>query len=117
MAISNDIKLSQENWQSIEQFGYASYSEHLDKYEIKNSADIIWDFISSMDKKIQKEEPFKVIKVDVETGQKIIHDLLIELARVSKLLQPFMPETAEKILKVMKDPTLENIPRLFPRVE
>lgn len=117
MAISNDIKLSQENWQSIEQFDFASYSEHLDKYEIKNSADIIWDFISSMDKKIQKEEPFKVIKVDVETGQKIIHDLLIELARVSKLLQPFMPETAEKILKVMKDPTLENIPRLFPRVE
>ena len=117
MAISNDIKLSQENWKSIEQFDYVSYSEHLDKYEIKNSADIIWDFISSMDKKIQKEEPFKVIKVDVETGQKIIHDLLIELARVSKLLQPFMPETAEKILKVMKDPTLENIPRLFPRVE
>lgn len=67
------------------------------KYEVSKAADSVWAEISEMDKYIQTNQPFKVVKTDKLAGQKMISDLVGRLYVVSCLLAPFMPETSEKI--------------------
>jgi methionyl-tRNA synthetase len=92
-------------------------ARYIENYELQKAADEIWGKIKSCDEYIQKNEPFKVIKTDKEKAVKDIQYLLSELYQVALLLTPFLPQTSEKILVVLKDPKLENIPRLFPRIE
>jgi methionyl-tRNA synthetase len=89
----------------------------LDNYEFQKFADQIWKRIQGCDEFVQKNEPFKVIKTDREKAVKDIEHLLSELHEIALSLQPLLPKTSEKILAVLKDPKLENIPRLFPRIE
>jgi methionyl-tRNA synthetase len=97
----------------------ASYQSDvlLDNYELQKYADQIWKKIQGCDEYIQKNEPFKVIKTDREKAVKDIGYLLSELHEIALSLQPFLPKTSEKILAVLKEPKLENIPRLFPRID
>ncbi len=88
----------------------------LNNYELAKATDEIWKKIQTCDQFIQKEEPFKKIKVDAESAKKDIEFLLNELESIAQSLKPFLPHTSEQILVALKDLTLENIPRLFPRI-
>jgi methionyl-tRNA synthetase len=92
----------------------ARYTEY---YELQKAADFIWQKIKACDEFIQKNEPFKVIKTNKEKAVKDIQYLLSELHKIATDLIPFLPQTSGKILAVLKDPKLENIPRLFPRID
>ncbi len=74
-----------------------AFIEALDTFNIQAAAAHIGIVITSLDQKIQKEEPFKLVKTDKEAGVKIITDLVHGLYIVSKMLEPCMPETAQKI--------------------
>lgn len=89
----------------------------LEKYQIQQAMDHIWRLISWTDTFIQKQEPFKTIKTNPEKAIEDIKRLLTQLWTIANLLAPFLPETSAKIVAVIKNPTLENIPRLFPRIE
>ncbi len=89
----------------------------LDKYEIQKASDEIWKMIQGCDEYIQKTEPFKKIKVDEAGAEKDIEYLLDQLNAIALTLTPFLPVTSEKILNSLKEINLENIPRLFPRIE
>lgn len=92
-------------------------NELLDRYELAKAADEIWKKIQACDQYIQKEEPFKKIKVDEAAAKKDIEFLLNELESIAQTLRPFLPHTAEQILLALKDLTSGNIPRLFPRIQ
>lgn len=92
-------------------------ARYIENYELQKAADSIWQKIKACDEFIQKNEPFKVIKTDKEKAIKDIQYLLSELQQIATDLIPFLPQTSEKILAVLKDSKLENIPRLFPRIE
>ena len=83
-------------------FPYPEFGEYVNKFEIKKAADLIWTDISALDLLIQTEVPFKVIKVDLERGKKIISDLVISLYRIAIMLQPILPETSAKIIELIK---------------
>jgi methionyl-tRNA synthetase len=91
----------------------ARYMEH---YELQKAMDQIWQKIKACDEFVQKNEPFKVVKIDKEKATKDIQYLLLELHKTATDLIPFLPATSEKILAILKDQKLENIPRLFPRI-
>ena len=74
-----------------------AFIEALDTFNIQAAAAHIQIVMTSLDQKIQKEEPFKLVKTDKEAGVQIITDLVQGLYIVSKMLEPFMPETAQKI--------------------
>jgi len=80
------------------------YKKAFDRFDFKLAADIAWDFIGSIDNKIQQTEPFKLVKKDKSAAQKIITDLVKDLYKVSVMLKPIIPETAEKI----REAVLEN---------
>lgn len=74
----------------------------LEKFDIKQATDFIWNEIQNIDKVIQATEPFKVVKIDLEAGKKLINDLVVSLYDVAKMLYPIMPETASNIKKLIE---------------
>jgi methionyl-tRNA synthetase len=76
----------------------------------------IWEYISNADEKIQKEQPFKVIKENKEKGIEMIRELVLELMHIAKLLEPFLPETSQKIQNAIRSNKMPEAP-LFLRKE
>ena len=75
------------------------YIQALERYDIKSACDFIWTKITALDVLIQKEEPFKKLKVEETKAQalKLIETLVHGLAEVALHLQAILPETAKKI--------------------
>ena len=92
-----------------------TYSEALDNYDYESAINYIFKRIGAADLKITETEPFKLVKTDPEKGKKIISELVGELYLVVRLLNPFMPETSEKIKKAVAENKKPET--LFQRIE
>ncbi len=79
------------------------YFAFLEKFEVSKAADYIWSEIADMDKYIQVNQPFKIVKTDKAAGQKMISELVVRLYSVARMLNPIMPETMVKIKKSIKE--------------
>ena len=86
---------------------WKSYKKSLDEFKFNEALIVIWQLISFCDKLIERERPWEA------KNQKAINNLLFSLAEIAKMLEPFLPETSEKILKQLK--TKKSQP-LFPRI-
>ncbi len=78
------------------------YFGFFEKFDIKQAADHVWNEISLLDGYIQANEPFKVIKIDKERGEKLIGYMVQQLYKIARMLNPIMPETSETIKKLVK---------------
>lgn len=92
----------------------SKYFSYLEKFEINKACDFIWSEISEMDKYIQENQPFKVVKTDKEAGQKMIESLVVRLYSVARMLSPILPETSIKIKELVKQNQTPEKP-LFAR--
>jgi methionyl-tRNA synthetase len=91
------------------------YTEALEKFDYNKALDFVWSEIARLDQKITTTEPFKLVKTDLEAGRALIAELAIELYKIVRLLNPFMPSTNEKIkAAILANKKPEN---LFPRKE
>jgi len=90
------------------------YMHAVTAFEFNRAMDFIWARITALDERITSEEPFKLVKEDVEKGKALIRELATELYQIGRLLNPFMPKTNEIIKKaVLANKKPEN---LFPRL-
>jgi methionyl-tRNA synthetase len=91
--------------------------EDLENFNIQKYCDEIWNQdIKSLDEYIQREKPFSKIKVDKEGAEKDLRYLLVHLRGIALKLMPIMPDTAEKILQLIKENKIPDKP-LFLRIE
>lgn len=81
---------------------FTEYFKTYEKFDLKQATEFVWEKISELDKKIQEAEPFKVVKVDQEKGKKLISEMILELYSIARMLNPIMPETNEKLKKLIK---------------
>ncbi|MFH0755151.1 MAG: methionine--tRNA ligase [bacterium] len=116
--ISRVMSLSQNNLKNPVEVGEVFLSEYfknvIEKYNLQEAMNIIWKKISELDLKIQKSEPFKLIKTDIEKGKEIIKELVIGIYEIAVYLEAILPETSEKIKKLIKENKKPEIP-LFIR--
>ena len=95
---------------------YPGVVSSLRNFNIKEAMDLIWEQISYLDKYIQEQQPFKLIKEDRGKGEKMIREMLIvELYRISIFLRPFLPETSEKIKKLIGENKKPETPLFLRR--
>lgn len=78
------------------------FVNYLEKFEIQKATEFVWEKIGELDKTIQKTEPFKVVKVDVEKGKEMIKDLVLKFYTIARMLDPLMPETNVKLEQLIK---------------
>lgn len=118
--VSRIMKMAQDNlsepvvvseWENMEE-----YFDLLNKFEIGKAVQMIWKEISAMDLSIQETQPFKIVKTDKKAGEKAISDLVVRLYTVARMLNPILPETSEKIKKLIKENKTPETP-LFLRKE
>src|SRR3989339_186215 len=103
MSESNTPRLNEEKIERLEEEEIPkNFLEYLEKFEINKACDYVWNKIGEMDKFIQENQPFKVVKTDKEKGDKMISDLVMRLYSVAKMLNPILPETSEKIKELIK---------------
>ena len=91
------------------------FLRRIENYRFGEAMDFIWDEIAFGDEQIQKKQPFKIIKEDPDSAKQEIANLVQRLWRISIELEPFMPETAEKIQEAIK--ANKKPDTLFARVE
>jgi len=72
-----------------------NYKKALEEFKFNEALRSIWDLISFCDKYIEKEKPWE----KKENSPKVLGDLLIVLDNIAELLQPFLPETSDRIKK------------------
>jgi methionyl-tRNA synthetase len=79
------------------------YFSHIETFEVNKAADFVWNEIADMDKYIQDNQPFKVVKTDAEKGREMISNLVVRLYSIARMLNPLLPETSEKIKTLIKE--------------
>ena len=94
-------KLLQETRQKVD--------DALGKFEFTIALEDIWRVIQFCDKYIEINKPWE----QPETKKEVIEDLLLAVSRIAGFLQPFLPETSEKIAQQLKQ---GNGQSLFPRL-
>ncbi len=87
---------------------------HLEQFEIQKAANVVWKNIGELDTFIQETEPFKLVKVDKEKALPIIERMVKQLYSIACMLDPIIPETAEKIKNAVKANKMPESP-LFAR--
>lgn len=88
---------------------------YLENLEFSNSLQYIWGFgITVLNTYIEQQKPWDLAKKDQDELTKVLQKCFITLNSISDWLEPFMPETSERMKKQLK--TLKPEP-LFPRLE
>lgn len=84
----------------------------LEQFKFNEALGFIWEKITEVDKKINEEKPWEL---SGEKLEKILLDYVTKIQQIAFNLQPFLPETAEKILKQFSGKVKSEKP-LFPRI-
>ncbi len=82
---------------------YQEFKLNLDNFEINKAVNIIWKLIEELDSYIQINQPFKLIKTKPEEAKQQIVYLVMELKQIAYMLAPILPNTSEKIQKLIKE--------------
>ncbi|MBU4368024.1 methionine--tRNA ligase [Patescibacteria group bacterium] len=91
------IKIKDQNLEikKVIQNSWQNYKKFLASCELDKALREIWGLISFCDRYIEKKRPWEKSKNRLS----VINDLLIILTNITQMLQPFLPETSEKIFK------------------
>lgn len=88
-----------------------TYEKHMDKLELKEALDVLWELIDSTNRAFNDKAPWKLIKQnEKDTAQSCLYETLNILRNISILINPFIPETSIKIYNQLgfNEPDLYN---------
>ncbi len=100
MAISYGVKLNEED---LKMKYYTNEIEDLENFDINKFINKIWINLKNLDEYIQKNEPFKKIKINKEEAEKDVYYLLFHLYKAALSLESVLPETSKKIQELIKE--------------
>jgi len=86
----------------------SEYSEIMENIEIKRGLLSVLDISSEANKFFQDMEPWKLIKENPDKAGSVIGSLAAMLKDITILLSPYLPETAEKVFKMLNHPSEKN---------
>tara|TARA_Y100000310_G_C20698841_1_gene827788 strand:- start:1127 stop:2557 length:1431 start_codon:yes stop_codon:yes gene_type:complete len=102
-------EFSNQEFQNLIEKRGAEVRQALDEFQFSVALDKIWEIIHFCDRYIEEKRPWE----ESPSQKEIIGDLLLALSHIAELLQPFLPETAEKIATQLKQGRGDP---LFPRI-
>lgn len=87
--------------------------QRIEEFRFNDALGVIWAVIQAIDKSINEETPWKM------QGKELNDFLIKQVKRIRQIgvdIQPFLPETAQKIESQFKGPKIVSQPSLFPRI-
>ena len=89
------------------------YIEYFERYEFNLALEELWKDIKDLDVAINTEKPWTLSK---ENATPLLKILAYQIKNIAHGIKPFLPDTAEKILKQFKGPGIMAQSPLFPRL-
>ena len=105
---------SSHNFETPELAPYKRVEDSLGKFRFDLALLHIFNVIAQLDYEINIKQPW--VKTNDELD-KILRPIVSEIQKIAFNLQPFLPETAEKILKQFAGPKIKSEKPLFPRIK
>lgn len=94
-----------------------TYFDALEEGKFHEALSFIWEKIGKLDKFINDEKPWELAKSNPDKLTSILAACIADIQQIALLLEPFMPETAEKIAEQFKGPKIVSSKALFPRLQ
>jgi methionyl-tRNA synthetase len=91
------------------------YLQLLKEYRFNEALELIWNRVKATDKWINDNEPWKI--KDEQKLTAVLQKAVDDIRAVAFHLQPFLPDTAEKILTQFLGEKIKSSLPLFPRQE
>ena len=92
------------------------YVNLMDKYEYTKAFDYVWGRVQDLNKRIDEEKPWSLAKNgEIEKLNECLISLAVELLQVNRMLEPFLPGTAERINEVFVGAVIPPESPLFPK--
>ena len=92
---------------------FTDLDKHIETFDFNGATNHLWFRMQYLDRIIQEQKTFEVVKTNKIAGQKQLTYLLAQLGEIAALLEPFMPTTSKKIKMAIK--TNKKPENLFPR--
>ncbi len=99
--------------QSFSALASEEYKKAMEEFRFHDAIAFVWEKVRSTDQYINETTPWKL------TGEELTKALapaVVAITEIAVLLQPFLPETAEKILTQLAGSTIKSGVPLFPRI-
>ncbi len=84
-------KVLKKTWQN--------YEKAIQDYKFNEALSEIWQLVSNLDERIDKIKLWELIKQNKEKFANELVNILVALANIASALEPFLPETADKIFE------------------
>ncbi len=85
----------------------------LEEFKLDEALKLIWSWITEIDRQINEKKPWTL---DGKELQVTLNPWINDLVKIGTALQPFLPQTADKILTQFKGPKITIQKSLFPRL-
>jgi len=86
----------------------------LNQFKFNEGIEFIWNLIKNADKNLNERAPWKIENINEK--QEVIVGAVSDVLTIAFYLQPFLPKTAEKILKQFTAEKIVSSDALFPRL-
>lgn len=91
-----------------------NWAELIENYKLDEALLSVWNQIKTVDQYIDDNEPWKI--TDEKKLIEVLNYAVSQIGEIAFHLQPFLPETAEKVLKQFSQPKITSQTPLFPRL-
>jgi methionyl-tRNA synthetase len=100
--------------------GSEEYKKLLSEYRFNEVLSLIWEKITKVDRYINEEKPWELLKTPAGNLKHPINAILEhavdEIEEIAQALEPFLPETAKKIKTQFTKSEIKSSAPLFPRI-
>lgn len=79
------------------------FKKLLEEYCLSEGLECIWNIVREANRYIEETKPWELAKTDMDAFENVMKKLLDDLARIAHLLAPFLPETSERILDMLRE--------------
>ncbi len=120
LAVKSEVKLLPKKFESAAEEAEKNIEKAISEFKFNNALAEIWQLIALGDKYVDDKKPWTLTPNSKEFKE-IIGSLLYLISEISRLLTPFLPETSEKIAKLVNPSTMLRARNkksgiLFPRL-
>jgi len=90
------------------------WNDEMEKFQFDQALKIIWEKIAESDAFLSEKAPWKMKGKD--EIMEVLKPVAKNILNIGRLLLPFLPETAEKIVRQFGEKQIKKEDPLFPRI-
>lgn len=109
-------QLISQNKASTHLIHIEGYADALHEYRFNDALFFVWEKIRELDKFISDERPWELVNKDTTRLREILSHAVDHIQEISVLLEPFLPQTAQKIQEQFAQAKIVSSTPLFPRL-